>query len=394
LLGQEEVQAAGEAILSGWVTQGPRVAQFEKEFAKFVGAQHAVAVSSCTAGLHLALKGAGVGEGDDVLVPSYSFIATANSILYCRARPIFVDISSDGFNLDPSLLEVAWTPKTKAILVVHQVGMPCDLKSILKFAARKGVKVVEDAACAIGSEVNLGACWEKIGKPHGHSACFSFHPRKVLTTGDGGMITTNDTQLDQRLRLWRHHGMSVSDVARHRNQEIIFEDYTDVGYNYRMTDIQGAIGSVQLTRLSGILKERRSLARLYEQLLADVDGLLVPHEPSWARTNWQTFLVSLTDDRVDQRAVMQQLRDAGISTRRGIMCAHREPAYRDVAWGCSGPNGCDCGRSHCAQLLFSERAQQRSIALPLFPGMSREDVHYVVKTLCKTVSTIQTEVTK
>jgi perosamine synthetase len=379
LLGEEEAAAAREAILSGWVTQGPRVAEFETNFAAFVGAEHAVAVSNCTVALHLALKGVGVGPDDEVIVPSHSFIATANSITYLQAKPVFIDIDRASYNLDPAKLEALISPKTKAILLVHQVGMPADLDAILGIAKQRNIPVVEDAACAAGSEVCWNGEWQKIGKPHGLVACFSFHPRKVITTGDGGMLTTNDPDLDQKFRLWRQHGMNVSDVVRHGSKKIVFEDYLEIGFNYRMTDIQAAVGIEQLKRLPGLVEERRRIAKAYQVLLGGLEGINVPQDRSNTRTNWQTFLISLQNNKLGQRALMQELQDQGISTRRGIMCAHREPAYRHFDWSCENRPGCNCNPGKCAALSNSEWAQDHAIALPLFPGMTEEDQVRVVE---------------
>ncbi len=239
---EQEAAAARRAILSGWVTQGPEVAAFEREFADAVGAPHACAVSSCTTALHLALVALGVGAGDEVITVSHSFIATANAIRYCAAIPVFVDIDPATLNIDPGLVEAAIGPRTKAILAVHQLGMPCDLTSLVPVAARRGIPLIEDAACAIGSEIEWQGAWHRIGQPHGDVACFSFHPRKLLSTGDGGMLTTASAELDRAFRLLRQHGMSVPDAVRHSSERVIFESYPVVGYNYRMTDIQAAIG--------------------------------------------------------------------------------------------------------------------------------------------------------
>jgi dTDP-4-amino-4,6-dideoxygalactose transaminase len=262
-LGEEEAAAAREAILSGWVTQGPQVAAFEQEFAACVGARFACAVSSCTTALHLALHALGIGPGDEVVTVSHSFIATANAVRYCGATPVFVDIDPRTYNMVPALIEPAITSRTKAILPVHQMGLPCDLPAILEIAGRHGLPVVEDAACAIGSEIRIGDRWERIGRPHGLIACFSFHPRKVITTGDGGMLTTSDPELDRKFRLLRQHGMSVPDTVRHGAKSVIFEAYPIVGFNYRMTDIQAAVGRVQLARLEDILARRIRLAERY-----------------------------------------------------------------------------------------------------------------------------------
>jgi perosamine synthetase len=367
-LGQEEVAAAGRAILSGWVTQGPEVAAFEREFGAYVGSPHACAVSSGTTALHLALLAVGVRPGDEVITVSHSYIATANSIRYCGAKPVFVDIDPATFNIDPQKIEPAINPRTRAILCVHQMGMPCDLKAILEIALRRGLPVVEDAACAIGSDTLWQAQWEKIGKPHGDVACFSFHPRKLLTTGDGGMLTTASAEIDAKFRLWRQHGMSVPDTVRHSSPEVVFESYPELGFNYRLTDIQAAIGREQLKRLPEAIAQRRRLANRYRQLLSGIPGLVLPYEPDWTRSNWQSFCIRLQKN-MDQRAVMQKMLDAGIATRRGIMCTHLEPAYRDPAtWRCAQAE-CTPG-TNCPNLAESERAQREGVILPLFAEMT------------------------
>jgi len=371
-LGEEEAAAARRAILSGWVTQGPEVAAFEQEFAVAVGATHACAVSSCTSALHLALLACGVGPGDEVVTVSHSFIATANAIRYCGAIPVFVDVELDTFNADPSLIGTAVGPRTKAILAVHQLGMPCDLAAIVAIADRHGLPVVEDAACAIGSEIHWNGEWQRIGRPHGRVACFSFHPRKLLSTGDGGMLTTADAGVDSTLRLLRQHGMSVPDTVRHASTQVVAESYPVLGYNYRMTDIQAAIGREQLKRLPAIVSRRRALAERYIAGLADARGVELPLEPEWARSNWQTFAVRVP--AVRQREVMQQLLDAGISTRRGVMNAHLEPAYPLDAWRAAAP------------LTRSEQAQASAIALPLFHDLTERDQDRVMRLLREAVA--------
>lgn len=368
VMGELEAEAAKRPIMAGWITQGPEVAAFEREFGLYVGARHACAVSNCTTALHLALIAVGVQPGDEVITVSHSYIATANSIRYCQAEPVFVDIDPLTQNMDPALIEPAITARTRAILCVHQIGMPCDMPAILAVARRHGLPVIEDAACASGSEILVNDTWERIGKPHGDIACFSFHPRKVISTGDGGMLTTNNPQYDAQFRLLRQHGMSVNDRVRHSAREVIFEEHAIVGFNYRMTDIQAAVGREQLKRLPQIVAARRRLAAGYGRLLADVAGLQTPTEPIWARTNWQSYSVRIPE-WCDQRAVMQHLLDAGVASRRGIMCAHREAPYRAIG-------------QHC-RLPESEHAQDRTIILPLYPQMEEDDQAYVCAMLRK-----------
>ena len=367
LMDEREAQAASRVILSGWVTQGPEVAAFEKEFADFMGADNAVAVSNCTTGLHLCLMAAGVGAGDEVITVSHSFIATANAVMYCGATPVFVDIEPGTMNMDPALLEAALTPRTKAILVVHQLGMPADLVAIVKFARAHGLKVVEDAACAAGSEINWEGEWERVGRVRGDAAVFSFHPRKIISTGDGGMITTPHADWADKFRLLRQHGMSVPDTVRHGSKQVIFEEYPIVGYNYRMTDIQAAVGREQLRRVPEIVVRRREIAAKYKAQFADAQWITMPEEPEWARSNWQSFAV-LLPDWCDQKAVMQEMLDQGIATRRGVMCAHREVPYRDYVR---------------APLPQSEHAQDKRIVLPLYPQMDDATIETVTSALKK-----------
>jgi perosamine synthetase len=380
-IGESELLAVQRPLLSGWLTQGPEVAAFEQEFAAAVGAPHACAVSNCTTALHLALRAVGVGAGDEVVTASHSFIATANAIRYCGAVPVFVDVQPDTYNMDPRRIEPLITERTRAILAVHQLGMPCDLQELSAIARRHGLPLIEDAACAIGSEIYWGGRWERIGRPHGVIACFSFHPRKIVTTGDGGMLTTADPEWDRRFRLWRQHGMSMSDTARHQARDVVFEEYTELGFNYRMTDVQAAIGRAQLARLPGIITERRRLAKHYDDLLAKVEWLQLPAEPAWARSNWQSYCVRLPR-HVSQVSVMRAMLDEGIATRRGVMCSHREPAYRIESWRCEGgPGVCECQSGSCAALAQSEALTDHSIILPLYVGMTHEDQARVVGTL-------------
>jgi perosamine synthetase len=386
-IGEAEAGAARRPLLSGWVTQGPEVAAFEAEFAAAVGAPHACAVANCTVALHLALRAAGVGEGDDVVTVSHSFIATANAVRYAGARPVFADVELGTYNAPPELIEAAITPRTRAILCVHQMGMPSDLAGLVEMARRRDLPLIEDAACAIGSEVAWNGDppheirtpsprfrgdpgeWQRVGRPHGDVACFSFHPRKLVTTGDGGMLTTAHEDWDRKFRLWRQHSMDVPDTVRHAADTVVFEEYAELGFNYRLTDIQAAVGREQLKRLPAMLERRRTQVERYVELLADVPGLSLPVEPVWARSNWQSFCVLLPAG-CPQREVMQAMRDAGVSTRRGVMCAHREPAYAREPWA-AGPSG----------LAVSEEAQDRGLILPLYHELAEAEQEAVAAAL-------------
>jgi perosamine synthetase len=365
-LDEDEADAAREAVMSGWVSQGPQVAAFEREFAALVDAPYACAVSNCTTALHLALTAMDIAPGDEVITASHSFIATANCINYCGATPVFVDIDPETYNIDPIRVAEAITPHTRAILVVHQMGMPCDLTALVALAKRHRIIMIEDAACAAGSEIRIDEQWDRIGKPHGEIVCFSFHPRKVITTGEGGMLTTSNPEFDRKFRLLRQHGMSVQDTVRHGSPQVIFEDYLVVGYNYRMTDMQAAVGRKQLLKLPDIVARRRTLASRYTELLGNIEGLSLPAEPEWARSNWQSYCVRLPG-RVDQKQVMQSLLDQGIATRRGIMCSHREAPYSNGALRHDLPQ--------------SELAQDHSILLPIYVQMRESDQAHVADAL-------------
>jgi perosamine synthetase len=356
-----EAQALAEVIASGWVSQGPRVAAFEAAFAERVGAPEAVATTSCTTALQLALYVSGVGPGDEVIVPSLSFIATANAVWQCGATPIFADIDPLTYNLDPAAAERAITSRTKAIMPVHQVGLPADMDRFIELSERHGVAIVEDAACAIGARYK----GREIGSL-GPLACYSLHPRKVITTGEGGMIAVGDPAIAARLRRLRAHGMDMSDLARHAARDVVFEAYPERGWNSRMTDMQAALGLCQLEVLDEILDDRRRLAERYNAAIERIPGLQTPHEPSYAQRTWQSYCV-----RVDPRAavsrteLMRRLLHDGIPTRRGVMAIHEEASYQ-------GPH---------ANLEHTEAAAREVLMLPLFPDLTDEQQDHVVECL-------------
>jgi len=359
-LGKEEAQNAYDTILTNWVTQGPRVQEFEEKFAEFTGAKYAVAVSNCTTALHLAMIVAGVEPGDEVICPSMSYIATANSITYVGATPVFAEVEKSTYNIDIKHAEKLITPKTKAILIVHQIGLPADIDAFKSLCAKHNLKLIEDAACAAGSAYK----GKKIGY-HSDLVCFSFHPRKVITTGDGGMITTNNEEYYNRLRLLRQHGMSVNDRVRHNSTTVIIEDHLEVGYNYRLTDIQAAVGIKQLARLDWIIEERRKIAQKYQEAFKNLEAIRLPVEPKGYFTNWQSYVIYLKPGApVKRNELMQLMLDKGISTRRGVMTTHRESAYKNFTL--------------VSELPVSEDASDNSIVLPLYVPMSDEEIDYVI----------------
>jgi dTDP-4-amino-4,6-dideoxygalactose transaminase len=359
-LGDEEARAAAEAVCSGWVAQGPRVAEFESRFAARVGAQHGVAVSSCTTALHLALHLLGVGPGDEVVVPSLSFVATANCARYVGATTVFADVEPGDGNLSARTVEAVLTERTSAVVVVDQGGSPADVAPLRELLARRGIALVEDAACAAGSRYH--------GAPAGAGAtvaAWSFHPRKLLTTGEGGMLTIEDPELASRARRLREHGMNISAADRHTSRQPVIESYLEIGFNYRMTDIQAAVGLVQLAKLDEMVRRRRDRACRYQAMLSDVPGLRTVRDPAWGESNFQSFWVELDDGYpLSRNQLLAALAAEGISARPGIMAAHRQPAYAD--------------HPH-VDLPVTERLTDNTLILPLFHTMDDADQAAVVR---------------
>jgi perosamine synthetase len=360
--GEEEAEAAAAVVRSGWVAQGPKVAEFERAFAGYLGVGDGVAVSSCTTGLHLMLGVLGIGPGDEVVVPSLSFIATANAVRYCAATPVFADVDPATGNLTWETVEPVLTERTRAVLVVHQAGVPADVEPIRRGAEARGIAVVEDAACAAGSTYQ--------GRPVGvgaPAAAWSFHPRKILTTGEGGMVTTDRADWAGRLRRLREHGMDVSAADRHRATQPVIERYLEVGFNYRMTDIQAAVGLVQLAKLDLMVQRRRSLAERYQRMLAEVPGIRTVADPPHGTTNFQSFWVDLDDFfPVGRDELLGLLYANGVSGRRGIMATHLEPAYA------AHPR---------APLPVTERITAQTLILPLYHTLTEVEQARVVAVL-------------
>jgi dTDP-4-amino-4,6-dideoxygalactose transaminase len=359
-LGPEEAAAVNEVMTSGWVAQGPRVAAFERALSAKVRASYGIAVSSCTGALHLALVALDLGPGDEVVVPSLSFIATANVARYVGATPVFADVDEHTQNLTTTTIAQVLTPRTRAVILVHQGGMPADIDAVRELCEPRGIEVVEDAACALGSTYK--------GRPigsHSRLVGFSFHPRKVITTGEGGMLMTSGEEFARRIRRLRDHGVNINAADRHASPEPVLEEFPEVGFNYRMSDIQAAVGLVQLTRLDTIVARRRALAHRYRQHLARVPGVSAVGDPPHGENNFQSFWITLGKDfPLSRNDLLRKMMGAGISARRGFMAAHLEPAYADVAHG---------------DLGITERLTRQTIVLPLFHELTEDEQDKVIE---------------
>ena len=364
--GEDEWQSVKESIMSGWLTQGPKVRKFEENFAKKHKVNHALAVTSCTTGLHLALAAMGVGPGDEVIVPAFTWVATANVVLYCGATPVFVDVSTKTFNMDPEQVASKVTGKTKVIIPVHLFGLCADMDAI-KAVIPKKVKILEDAACAAGAKYK-----GKYAGTLGDAAVFSFHPRKSITTGEGGMITTQNNLFSELMDQMRNHGATISEEQRHHGPKpYILPDFNLLGFNYRMTDLQGSIGIVQLEKLDSFIDERSKWANWYREKLSDIDWLRLPQEPENGKHGWQSF-VTYVDPKtapMPRNNIMEKLQDMGISTRPGTHAVHMLSIYKDK-FGIKQndyPGARDCDAN--------------TMAIPLHNQMIREDYEYIVNAL-------------
>jgi perosamine synthetase len=362
-LGEEEVRAAAEVILSGWISQGPKVMEFENAVAAYVGAKYGVATNACTTSLHLALHLSGVGPGVEVVVPSFTCMATCNAIHHAGGEPVFADIDRRTFNLDHESAEAAITPKARAILVVHQIGLPANMDRFVELARRRGLTLIEDGACSLGASYR-GQRVGGIAAP----TTFSFHPRKMVTTGEGGMITTNDAELAGKARVLRAAGASISDLDRHEAKGVLVQKYGEVGYSYRMTDIQAAIGIVQMTKLDAMVEQRTAQARRYNAALAEIAEVEPPYVPPCSSHAYSSYLIRVRpNSRVKRDALLRGMAGRGISCRVGIQPLHQEPFYAAHYEGVHFP--------------VSEEAAGSTMFLPIFPGMTEQQQDRTVAAL-------------
>lgn len=366
-LGNDEWEALKEPLYSGWVTQGPRVAEFEKSFASSHNVKYALATTSCTTALHLALVALGIGPGDEVIVPAFTWVATANAVEYVGARPVFCDIDRTTYNIDTTLAAQLINSRTRAIIPVHLFGLCADMGHLLEICRPSGIKIIEDAACAVGASYQS----RKAGSL-GDIGCFSFHPRKIITTGEGGMCTTNDKELADRMISLRNHGASVSEEERHNGpRPYLMPDFNVLGFNYRMTDLQGSLGLVQLAKMPTLIRERQDQARWYREHLKDIPWLNTPVVPSNFEHVFQSYVCYIDEDQapLSRNSIMERLHAKGIATRPGTHAVHMLHYY-SLKYGLRTedyPAAADCDR--------------RTLAIPLHNMMEKEDYEYVVNSL-------------
>ncbi len=365
-LGREELRAVAQVLESRWITTGPRTKAFEQKFARYVGAENAVAVNSCTAGLHLALVAYGIGAGDEVITTPYTFAATGEVILHVKAVPVFTDIEPNGFNIDPEKIEQAITPRTKAIIPVHFAGEPCRMDKIVEIALRHNLIIIEDAAHALGARYR-----DKMIGSFAHASAFSFYATKNLTTGEGGMVTTNDSEIADRIRMLSLHGLSHDAWNRYSALGKWYYEITELGFKYNMSDIQAALGLVQLERFDEMQKKRRELAELYYQLLVDNDHIVLPPRPANIVHAWHLFVIRLKKlcKKLNRNFIIRDLNIQGIGTSVHFIPLHMHPFYQNNF-------GYETGDFPIAEKTF-----ESAISLPLYPDMTETDVLEVVDAL-------------
>jgi perosamine synthetase len=364
--GDDEWNAVREPLLSGWLTQGPKVAEFEKKFASYHEANHALATTSCTTGLHLMLAALGIGPGDEVIVPAFTWVSTANVVLYCGAIPVFADIDPHTFNINPKDIAQRITTRTKAVMVVHLFGLCADMDAI-RAVVPAHIPILEDCACAAGATYK-----GKFAGTLGLAGAFSFHPRKSITTGEGGMVTTNDSAYAGICDQLRNHGASVSEEIRHKGPKpYLLPDFNLLGFNYRMTDLQGAVGVVQMEKLSSFIKERQQWANFYCEELANIEWLRMPSRPTEGQHAWQSFVTHVDPALapVPRNEIMEKLQQQGISTRPGTHAVHMLNFYSQKY---------DL-KPH--DYPGAQDANDNSMSIPLHNRMTAEDYKYVVRVI-------------
>ncbi|MDC0074586.1 DegT/DnrJ/EryC1/StrS family aminotransferase [Alphaproteobacteria bacterium] len=361
-----EADALKSPLETGWLTQGPKVKAFEEAFSKRHSVSYSLATTSCTSALHLALATLDIGEGDEVIVPAFTWVATANVIVYCGAKPVFIDVDVKTYNLDTSKLKELINKNTRAIIPVHLFGLCSDISKI-RSIVNKDIAIIEDAACAVGA-----TCRGESAGSLGEFGCFSFHPRKIITTGEGGMLTTNNNDYFNRANILRNHGASISEEIRHQGSKpYLLPNFEVLGFNYRMTDFQGSIGLVQLDKLNNFIDERSKWANWYTNSLSDIPWIITPYSPEGFGHSWQAYVVLVDEDKTNysRNQIMEKLAEKGISTRPGTHAVTELGYYKNIL-------GIDSNKFPIASKL-----EKNSMAIPLHNKMTEEDFFYISEEL-------------
>lgn len=358
---QDDIQAVVDVIKSDFLTTGPKIAEFEQTVADYVGAKYAVAISNGTSALHAACFAAGIGPGDEVITTPLTFAASANCVLYCGGTPVFADVDPKTYNIDPEDIQRKITDRTKAIIAVHLAGQPCDMDAIHSIAREHGLIVIEDGAHALGS-VYKG---KKVGSMSDMTT-FSFHPVKPITTGEGGMIVTDNEDFYKKMILFRSHGITRDDSMMTRNDGPWFYQQFDLGYNYRITDIQCALGCSQMKKLDRFLARRKEIVARYNEAFADCDNIITPYQLSDTESGWHLYIVQVKN--CDRRQVFENMREKGIGVNVHYIPVYMHPYYQEHGYE----------NVHCAN---AEEIYSHIISLPLYPGLTSEQQDYVIDTL-------------